>query len=398
MRFWVMAAVSLAGMPAPVLAQDAETEATIENDRKFTSLDVFDLEYADTPRISPDGRYVLYTRRSNDIMTDRTPGALWLAAIDGSSNRLLQAGASGGEWSPSGDRIAYTDTDDTGRSAVFVRWMDSGQIERLAAMENGISNLAWSPDGQWLAFTSRVDADTKPLAKAPKKPDGAKWSEPVKVIDHARYRRDGQGFIDVTFSHVFVVPASGGTPRQLTSGDFDHDGPLAWTKDGRSILTSANRNEGWELETVEGDIWEVGVASASMRKVTTTGGSESAPVLSPDGSSIAFICQPNVKRPVWQVDLCVSRLDGSGLRNLTESLDREIADVRWTGRDIHFSFDDRGVRKVAKVSPAGGAIETVVEGLSGTSLGRPYLSGAYDVSANGTIAWTKGRHDRPADI
>lgn len=398
MKFWVCAAVSLCGIAASAHAQESPMAARSEAAQIFTSQDVFALEYADSPRISPDGRQVLYTRRSNDIMTDRTRGALWLAALDGSSNRLLQADASGGEWSPSGDRIAFTDTDEEGRAAIFIRWMDSGQVERVAAMPSGIASLAWSPDGQWLAFTSRVAADAAPLAKAPKKPAGAKWAEPFKFIDHARYRRDGQGFIDVTFSHVFVVPASGGTPRQLTTGDFDHSGPLAWTRGGRSVLTSSNRHEGWELETVEADIWEVGATNAFMRQVTATGGSESAPVLAPDGSSVAFVCQPNVKRPVWQVDVCVAPLGGGAVRNLTESLDREVSDVRWAGRHIYFSYDDQGLRKVARVSPSGGAIETLLEGLGGTSLGRPYLSGTYDVSASGALAWTQGRHDRPADI
>ena len=398
MKFWVSAALSLCAIATSAHAQENHTAAQSQVDRKFTSQDVFALEYADSPRISPDGRQVLYTRHSNDIMADRALGALWLAAIDGSSNRLVQRNASGGEWSPSGDRIAYTDTDENGRAAVFIRWMDSGQVERVAAMPGGISALAWSPDGQWLAFTSRVAADTAPLAKAPKKPDGAKWAEPFKFIDHARYRRDGQGFIDLSFSHVFVVPASGGTPRQLTSGDFDHYGPLAWASDGRSILTSANRNDGWQLETVEGDIWEVGVTAAFMRQVTNTPGSESAPVISPDGNSVAFVCQPNVARPVWPVNLCLAPISGGAVRNLTESLDREVGDIRWVGRHIYFSYDDRGQRKVARVSPAGGAIETVLEGLGGTSLGRPYLSGAYDVAANGALAWTAGRPDRPADI
>lgn len=398
MRFWVFAATSLAGMASPALANENDSATQAGNEQKFTSQDVFDLEYAEAPRISPDGQQVLYVRRTNDIMSDRTKGALWLAALDGSSNRLLQEGASIGEWSPSGDRIAYTDTDDTDRAAVFVRWMDSGQVERVAAMANGISDFAWSPDGQWLAFTSRVDADTKPLAKPPEKPEGAEWADPVKVIDHARYRRDGQGFIDVSFSHVFVVPASGGTPRQLTDGEFEHDGPLVWTENSSSILMSANRNPGWELQTVESDIWEVSVTNPAMRQITSAGGSESAPVLSPDGDSLAFICQPNVKRPVWQVDLCVSDLDGGNIRNLTTDLDREVGDLRWVGRHIHFAFDDRGIRKIGRVLPSGGAVTTIAEGLGGTSLGRPYTSGSYDVADSGAVAWTQGRHDRPADL
>lgn len=396
MKRWIGALAVAAGVWGQ--AAFAQADDTAEGPKTFSSLDVFDLEYADDPRISPDGRQVLYTRRSNNIMTDRTEGALWLAALDGSSNRLVLADASGGEWSPDGRRIAYTGRDDDGRSAVFIRWMDSGQVQRIAALDSGAGNLAWSPDGRWIAFTSRVDGDTKPLAKAPPKPDGAKWSPPVKVIDHARYRSDGAGFIDVTFSHVFVAPADGGTPRQLTTGEFDHSGPLAWTQGGDAILVSANRNPGWELQTVEGDIWRVPLDGGALRQVTSGGGLEASPRLSPDGRSVAFMCMPNVKRPVWQVDVCVRGLDGSGGRNLTEGLDREVSDIRWAGRHIYFAYDDRGIRKIGRVSPSGGGVETVAEGLGGTSLGRPYTSGGYDVHANGALAWTQGAHDRPADL
>ncbi|QZD94477.1 S9 family peptidase [Qipengyuania gelatinilytica] len=395
MKAWIGALAIAAGAWGPAaLAQDEGGES----ERLFTSLDVFDLEYADDPRISPDGRHVLYTRRSNNIMTDRTEGALWLAALDGSSNRLVLDGASGGEWSPDGRRIAYSGRDEDGRSAIFIRWMDSGQVQQVAALDSGAGNLAWSPDGRQIAFTSRVDGDTKPLAKAPPKPEGAKWSPPVKVIDHARYRSDGSGFIDVTFSHVFVVPADGGTPRQLTTGEFDHAGPLAWTRDGGAILVSANRNEGWELQTIEGDIWRVPLAGGAMQQVTSGGGLEASPQVSPDGRSVAFICMPNVKRPVWQVDVCVRGLDGSGGQNLTESLDREVSDIRWSGRHIYFTYDDRGIRKIGRVSPSGSRVETVADGLGGTTLGRPYTSGTYDVHANGALAWTQGSHDRPADL
>ncbi|MGH8195650.1 MAG: S9 family peptidase, partial [Woeseiaceae bacterium] len=54
---------------------------------KFEALDVFQLEYAADPRISPDGRQVVYVRNSNDIMSDRTIGNLWIAASDGSDHR-----------------------------------------------------------------------------------------------------------------------------------------------------------------------------------------------------------------------------------------------------------------------------------------------------------------------
>ena len=45
--------------------------------RPFAAEDVFDLEYANDPRISPDGAQVVYERRANDIMADSTLSNLW---------------------------------------------------------------------------------------------------------------------------------------------------------------------------------------------------------------------------------------------------------------------------------------------------------------------------------
>ena len=58
--------------PASVLAQDEL--------KLFTADDVFELEYANSPQVSPDGSQIVYERRSNDIMTDRTRSNIWLIA------------------------------------------------------------------------------------------------------------------------------------------------------------------------------------------------------------------------------------------------------------------------------------------------------------------------------
>ena len=385
--------LALAGtiaVAAPATAQDGKST--------FSAEDVFDLEYADAPRISPDGRSILFVRRSNDIMTDRTEGAIWIVPTAGGEPRLVVDGASRAEWSPDGKRIAYTGRDDGGRAAIYLRWMDSGQVQQVASLDHGAGSLAWSPDGRSIAFTADVDAEVKPLAKMPKQPEGAAWSPKVKVIDHAIFRRDGAGYLDPAFEHVFVVPADGGTPRQLTSGNFQHNGPLSWSRDGRALFFSANRSEDWELQTVESDVFEIDIASGALRQVTTADGAESNPQLSPDGTRIAFVCMPNVKRPVWQVDICVKDRAGGATRNLTTTLDREVGDIRWGGnRAIYFTFDDRGMKNIGRVS-LDGRVDTVAEGLGGTSLGRPYTSGTYDVSDSGVLAWTAGTSDRPADL
>jgi hypothetical protein len=73
----------------------------------------------------------------------------------------------------------------------------------------------------------------------------------VKVIDSMTYRVDGAGYLESGFTHVFIVSAEGGTPRQLTDGDFNDDGPLSFTPDGRQLVFSANRGADWERDPAE---------------------------------------------------------------------------------------------------------------------------------------------------
>lgn len=385
---------------ATVLAVTQQPGVAADGPRHFTAEDVFELEFASDPRISPDGSEIVYERQSNDIMTDGSRTSLWILASDGSDHRPLVSGtksASSPRWSPDAERIAYVEATDNG-TGIFVRWQDSGQTALIANLQKSPSHLTWSPDGRWIAFVMAVDAKSEPLAKVRDKPEGAEWSEPVKVIDSVQYRWDGRGFLDPAYEHIFVLPADGGTPRQISSGDFNHDGPLSWSPDGERLLFSANRHAEWELESGEADLFTLGITSGELTQITDRQGGELAPVYSPDGRRIAYINDDNRMIPYRNEILHVMSADGSDDRPLTADLDASVSDLAWAGnRDIYFLYDERAVRKVARVA-VGGGVTDVVSGLGGTSLGRPYLSGSFTVSANGTVAYTSGAGMRPADV
>ncbi len=368
--------------------------------RRFSAEDVFDLEYANDPRISPSGAQIVYERRSNDIMTDNSLSGIWLISANGSMHRPLVSGtvsASSPRWSPDGDRIAYVQATQNG-TGVHVRWMDTGQTALLANLQKSPADLAWSPDGRWLAFVMPVPAKSEPIARPRSKPEGAEWSEAVKVIDTAQYRWDGQGFLEPAYEHVFVMPADGGTPRQLTSGDYNHGGPLAWTPDAGAILFTANRDEGWELAAGESDIYSVSVIDGTLTQLTDKDGGEGSPVMSPDGRNIAYVYDSNRKVSYRNRILHLMSADGSEDSPLTTALDTSVSNIQWAGNgQIYFQYDQRAVRKVARVSLDGDVVD-VASGLGSTSLGRPYLSGSYTVSENGTVTFTKGTEYRPAEV
>ena len=367
---------------------------------RFRAEDVFELEYANDPRVSPDGSRIVYERRSNDIMTDSTRSNLWVIDTDGGQHRPLVSGtmsASSARWAPDGERIAYIQSTDSG-TGIHVRWMSSGLTALVGNLRKSPSDLTWSPDGRWLAFTMDVPKKSEPIAKPRSKPEGAEWSEPVKVIDAAQYQRDGSGFLEIARKHIFVIPADGGTPRQVTSGDFNHGGTLTFTPDGERILFSANRDEGWELQSGESDIWSVSVVDGSMTQVTDRQGGEASPLVSPNGRYIAYVSNANRMLPYNTRVLHVMEADGSNDRALTAELDRHVGGISWAGdRRIYFQYVDRAVVKVAYVD-LDGDMTSVTEGLGSTSLGRPYTSGNFTVAENGTVAYTFGTAYRPAEV
>ena len=205
--------------------------------------DVFELEFVSDPQVSPDGRQIAYVRAFNDIMSDRGLGHVWLVDENGQNTPLLTGEKSyrAPRWSPDGKRLAYVSTENKSIQ-IFCLWLESGRSTSLTKLQQSPGNVTWSPDGRTIAFTMSVRKPQKPFAKLPAKPNGATWATAPIVIDQIRYRADGAGYLPIAYRQIFTVSALGGTPRQITSGKFNHGGKLTWTRDGKSILFSGNRN------------------------------------------------------------------------------------------------------------------------------------------------------------
>lgn len=372
------------------------------DDNAFLNTDVFELEIAADPQISPDGSRIAYARRSMDIMTDRAVSNIWIIDADGSNHRPLLTGTGnfGGQtWSPEGDRLAYV-TNVEGRGAqIHVMWMDSGRSAALTNLRRGPGNLTWSPDGKWIAFSMFVPREGSSLAKPPAKPKGAKWAPPVTVIESLQYRGDGAGYLDTGDTHIFVLSADGGTPRQVTSGEFNHGGRLAWTPDGKSLVFGANRQDDWIFDPVESELWSVDIASGELTQLTDRDGPDFAPTISPDGKKLAWIGFDDRKMGYHSREVYVMNRASGAVQVLAKDLDREIEDVQWAGSSnrLYITYDDLGDRLIASLS-LGGKLEEITNDVGGVNIGRPYTSGGFSTANDGAFAYSTGRSDRPADI
>ncbi|QEH80565.1 S9 family peptidase [Sphingomonas sp. C8-2] len=397
----LMLGAALLAMPAfaqNISAAPAAAAAPTLSSR-FEGRDIFALQVASDPQISPDGKTVAYVRRQADIMTDKVKGTIWLVDVASGTQRPLVADASQPRWSPDGRRLAYVAADPKGKPQLFVRWLADDATVRVTQLPDGPQAIAWSPDGRSIAYVMRVPGEPMKLGKAPDKPEGADWAKPLEVIDRVDYRADGGGYVEPGYDHVFVVAADGGPPRQLSFGDYQDGGPLSWTPDGRSILFSAVRKPDWQRNVFDPEIYALDVATGAIRALTDRAGPDVAPVVSPDGSKVAYLGYDD-KRLSWQTTLLyVMNRDGSGARAITAGFDRSIDKAEWAadGRSLYAQYDDRGVNRIARVT-LDGKVTELAGGLTGTSLDRPYSGGDFSVSRTGAIAFTSGSALRPADL
>jgi dipeptidyl aminopeptidase/acylaminoacyl peptidase len=380
---------------APAVAQEGPS-------RVLEARDLFSLEAASDPQISPDGSKIAYVRRSGDIMTDRMRPSVWLIDTRSGEQAPLAAGPgahSQPSWSPDGKRLAYISTAEGGAAQLFVRWLASGESVRITGLPDSPTSLAWSPDGRQIAYTMFVPGEGVKLGALPAKPEGAQWAPPLEVHSDIQYRTDEEGYLKPGFSHIFLVSADGGAPRQLSFGSVHDNGPLSWARDGRSIVFSSNRSANWAREPLDSEVYALDIATGAIRALTDRRGPDSEPAVSPDGRLVAYTGFDDKRLGYQNAALYVMDREGGGSRLLTGSLDRSVDSPAWAadGRSIYVAYDDRGTRKVARVG-LDGSVRDVAEGLSGAGLDRPYTGGGFSVARDGAVAAPSGNAQRPPDV
>lgn len=343
---------------AIALAAPAPTAAQADEMRPISLEMYLDLESVSNPQISPDGRQIVYTRGWVDKMNDQRESSIWIMNADGSRNRFLVDG-SGPIWSPDGARIAYTATGEPEGSQIFVRWMDAeGATSQVTRLEKSPSGLRWSPDGSAISFTMTVEGEPAWTVDPPGRPEGATWTEGPKVVTRADYRQDRQGFVDEGWRHVFVVPAEGGTARQLTDGYWNHS-TGEWTSDGEEIVFSSLRTEDSELSWRESEVYALSVQSGTIRQLTTRVGQDSGPIPSPSGDLIAYRGSDFHTDTYRNSGVYVMERDGSNARLISGDFDRQINGMQWAhdGSGLYLTVSSEGDRNLHFVSVSGGVRE-----------------------------------------
>ncbi|MEM7203598.1 MAG: prolyl oligopeptidase family serine peptidase [Planctomycetota bacterium] len=345
-----MAAIALFAVPG--LAQDRLSPELL-----------WELRRVSGPQPSPDGRHLLYGVRTYDLEANRGTSHLWLQDLQNGERRALTSAGSNfnARWSSDGRTIAFLSTRD-GAPQIYTIRVDGGEAQQVTDVEGGVSNMAWSPTGTHFSFTAAVKLDQTVHDLHPDLPKAE-----AKLYDTAMFRHWDE-WKDGTYSHLFVVAAEGGEPRDLMAGErfdtpvkpFGGGEQIAWSPDGKELCYTAKKI-GVPIEwaqSTDNDLYAVSVDGGAARNLTEgMEGYDQEPVYSPDGRWIAF---HSMARAGFESDrnriMLLDRQKG-GIRELTTDFDQSTHSATWApdSESLYFTSDIDGTTQIYRLGLGGGA-------------------------------------------
>ena len=356
----------------------------------------FQMETVSSPQISPDGSQIVFSRGFVEITRDQGASNLWVIDIKGERLRQLTEGTwrdSGPVWSPDGRRIAFL-SDRSGSVQAHVMWADTREMLQVTRTERAPSGLKWSPDGKWLLFTTSLPDETPLLpVRLPATPRGAQLARGAVIVDRLSWGSDGVGPTTKTFTQVLTVDATmGGTPRQVTSGFYNHSAP-EWSADGRTIYVSGIRKPDAEYLRGDSEIYAIDLATLAVTPLTDRKGPDGNPVVSPDGKWIAYTGSDDKNETSALSSLYLMDATGSAKRLWAGGLPSSPGGVEWApdGSGVYFAMEERGESNGYFLAlAAGSAPKSVTTGA--------HMLTALSFARNGQVAAVRSTTTQPGAL
>ncbi|MCY1136799.1 serine hydrolase [Actinoplanes sp. Pm04-4] len=320
--------------------------------------DLVSVATPEQPALSPDGGRIAYVLRTADQEADRVLRGIWLVDDNGARKRLTRGKAdTSPAWSPDGRQLAFLRGGEE-PPQVWLLPADGGEPEAVTDLPKGAGAPAWSPDGTKIAFSAPVataDADEK---------------API-VTERLDYQADGAGWLRDVRKHLFVLDVETRQVRQVTEGDW-HAGDPAWSPDSARLAFAAATGSDADLVfRAPLHVLDITDPKARPRVVGLDEGVAGPAVWTPDGDALVVVGYAG--EPIGHARLLYVPLDGGPVRDLAESLDRNVmpggpaypgAVPRFLGDGLTvlFCVRDRGCSHLYAVSTDGGEPRAVVAG------------------------------------
>jgi dipeptidyl aminopeptidase/acylaminoacyl peptidase len=351
------------------------------------------------PQPSPDGKRLLYSVRTTQLAEDKGTTHLFLLDLATGERRQVTAAGSNwnGRWSPDGRGIGFLSTR-SGTAQAYVLPVDGGEARCVTDVPGGIDNLSWSPTGTHLAFTARVPLDK--VAGNELYPDLPKAD--ARIYDSLLVRH-WDAWNDGSYSHLFVVPVAGGTPKDLMAGlryhtpmpPFGGAEQIAWAPDGKSLVYTSKKLDGIAAaRSTNSDLWRVDLEGTGAVNLTDgMPGYEIDPTFSKDGRFLAFL---SMAREGFESDrnrIFVLDVASGERRELTGGFDQTAHAIAWLpdASGIVFASETRGTTQIYEVGIDGSKPKAISQGRHQFDSPRPGPDGRF-------VFALRQRTERPPEV
>jgi dipeptidyl aminopeptidase/acylaminoacyl peptidase len=353
-----------------------------------------DMEIVSNPTISPDGSQIVFTRSHVDKVKDEQVSNLWIVDVAGTRIRELTTGTwrdSQPVWSPDGKRIAFL-SDRDGTNQLHVLWVDTRETAQLTHLEQAPAGINWSPDGKSIAFTA-FEADNDPIlaVKLPERPRNAQWARPAVIVNRLTWAADGRGPLPQGFTQVYTIDSVlGGTPRQITSGKYNHNAP-EWAADGKTIYVSSIRKPDAEYLRGDSEIYAIDLKSLEVKPLTTRVGPDGNPQVSPDGRLIAYTGYDDQKFTNHVASLYLMDSAGGNKKLWAGKFPSSPQGVRWApdGSGVYYEMEEKGSSHLYFIS-TDGKTKPITQGTE--------IINGYSMANNGQVALVLTSHKQPGTL
>jgi dipeptidyl aminopeptidase/acylaminoacyl peptidase len=355
----ILVATSLSQLyPASTLAQSQATPATSvagATPSKTPTIDQsLEMQSVSSPKISPDGRHVVYEESRTDWEANAFETDLWLAEVaTGQRDRLtvMAKSSSNAKWSPDGRWIAFTSNrpapmakSPADKQQIYVMPSEGGEAQQATKMEDGVNSFEWTPDSKRIVVSAEADE-----SKAMK--DRKESFGDYQVI-HADYKMAHLWLVELPSTNAAGRIAPVGEPKLLTPGDAFSVGSFSISPDGARIAFGAQRDPDL-ISGFSSDIYTVKIADGAIKKIVSTPGPDSNPQWSPDGSQIAYETSDGAKYFFYANQrIAVVASDGGAPRVVTGGFDEDADLLRWAPEGIYFSALQKTTSSLFLLDPA----------------------------------------------
>jgi dipeptidyl aminopeptidase/acylaminoacyl peptidase len=331
--------------------------ALAQSKRPFTFEDMMSLKRVGDPALSPDSHWIIFSVVDVDLERNSKVPHLWLVPAAGGEARQVTdgTGEDAPKWSPDGKQVLFIAARD-GESQVWVSDFDpaagtlSPEPKKISSISTGAEGALWSPDGRNILFTSEVFADCKDDACNRQRNDERTNAKVKAQVFTQLLYRHWTTFKYGKRTHLFVVSAEGGTARDLTPGD--HDVPpfslggqelYAFSPDGKEVAFTSNIDEQPAAST-NNEIFLIPTEGGTPKKISTSPGSDSTPLYSPDGKWIAYVGVASDGHESDKFRLVIYNRQTGEIKNLTEDFDQWVDSFTWApdSQKIYFVSEWQG--------------------------------------------------------